>query len=151
MMAVLMMIKTYSQMLERKTFEDRFDFLKTTAMVGDMTFGGHRWLNQDFYKSKAWRKVRRDVIIRDNGCDLAIEDRPISKEEGLIVHHINPITEKDIYEMTPLAFDPEYLVCVSTTTHNAIHYGDSNLLMPSTFIERTPFDTSPWRKGGFDE
>lgn len=146
-----MMIKTYSQMLERKTFEDRFDFLKTTAMVGDMTFGGHRWLNQDFYKSKAWRKVRREVIIRDNGCDLAIEDRPISKEEGLIVHHINPITEKDIYEMTPLVFDPEYLVCVSTTTHNAIHYGDSNLLMPSTFIERTPFDTSPWRKGGFDE
>ena len=143
------MIKTYSQMLEYETFEERFDFLKSTALVGESTFGGHRWLNQEFYTSPEWRKIRREVILRDNGCDLAIADRPIL--EGLIVHHINPLTEKDICEMSPLVIDPDYLVCVSKTTHNAIHYGDSNLLIPSNFIERTPFDTSPWRNGGFDE
>ena len=145
------MIKTYSQMLDYKTFEDRFEFLKNTALIGEVTFGGRRWLNQDFYKSKEWRQIRRKVILRDNGCDLAMPDRPITREEGLVIHHINPITEKDIYEMTPLLLDPDYLVCVSKTTHNAIHYGDSNLLMPSTFIERAPFDTVPWRIGGFDE
>lgn len=140
------MFKTYSEMLKKETFEERFEYLKTTAIIGDATFGGRRWLNQDFYTSKLWRKTRREVILRDNGCDLAIQDRPLTKEDGLIVHHIVPINEKDLYEMNSLVFDLDNLVCVSDRTHNAIHYGNSSLLTPSFIIERTPFDTVPWRK-----
>ena len=105
------------------------------------TFGFKRYLNQLLYKSADWRDARRTVIIRDNGCDLGIRDREILDE--IYIHHMNPITEEDIIQRNPKVFDPEYLICVSFQTHNAIHYGDE-LLLYTDPIERFPNDTCPW-------
>lgn len=130
-------------MLSFRTFEERFNYLKLSGFVGDCTFGGYRYLNQNIYRSKRWKKVRDSVIIRDNGCDLAIEDRIIGGR--IIVHHINPLTIDDLKEENTFKlFNEENLVCVSNNTHEAIHYGDSSLLitMPE---ERKPNDTCPWR------
>ena len=134
--------KSYSECIIFPTFEERFEYLKLSAAIGVATFGSDRYLNQIFYRSPEWKKVRRDVIIRDNGCDLGIEDRTIRGQ--IYIHHINPITMEDIAKRTRQLFDPENLICVSHATHNAIHYGDVNLLTPSKPIERTPGDTCPW-------
>lgn len=138
------MNKSYREMILLPTFKERYDYLKLEGQVGGRTFGGNRWLNQTLYQNDPdWRSVRRSVIIRDCGCDLAIADRDIGNY--IIVHHINPITDDDIIHRRPILFDPDNLVCVSRKTHQAIHFGDESLLV----IEhepRRPNDTCPWRK-----
>lgn len=136
-----MLSKTYSEMVMFDSFEDRFEYLKLTGSVAGRTFGGDRYINQDFYRSAEWRKVRRDVIARDEACDLSHSDHPISGK--IIIHHINPLTPDEIEYGGDGLFDMNNLVCVSHITHNAIHYGDSNLL-PKPLVERRPGDTKLW-------
>ena len=136
-------IKTYSQLITLPTFIERYKYLKLEGVVGDETFGFDRYLNQIFYKSIEWKSVRDHVIVRDNGCDLGIEDRIIG--ERILVHHMNPIRVEDIKIRSEFLLDPEYLICVSKNTHNAIHYGDSELLITEPF-ERSKNDTCPWRQ-----
>lgn len=124
------------------TFEERFKYLKLGGKVGGETFGWDRYFNQAFYKSREWLHARQEVILRDNGCDLAIDDREIMGK--VIVHHMNPLTLDQIEEGGPELFDLQNLVCVSHETHNAIHYGDEHLLVPTNFVERRPNDTCPW-------
>lgn len=137
-----MMIKTYSQAILIPTFIERYEYLKIGGKVGDATFGGHRYLNQILYKRPEWRHTRNEVIIRDNGCDLAIPGREI--EGKIYIHHITPITIDDILQRRPCVFDLDNLICTSLDTHNAIHYGDASLLQ-SDPIERRKNDTCPWR------
>lgn len=134
--------KCYSELKRLETFEERFEYLKTSGVVGQSTFGYDRYLNQVLYKSAKWRKVRNQVIIRDNGCDLGMEDYPIF--DKVIVHHMNPITIEDVEDDNEDIYNPDYLICVSELTHNAIHYGNSNTL-PKLPTERTPGDTCPWK------
>lgn len=137
------MIRTYSELITLPTFEERYRYLRLDGQVGAETFGFDRYLNQIFYRTdKEWLSVRDDVIIRDNGCDLGISDREIHSR--IIVHHMNPITKEDILRRTKYLLDPEYLICTIKRTHDAIHYGDENLLLQGP-IERTKFDTCPWR------
>lgn len=136
--------KTYRELIQYETFEDRFEYLRLSGIVCKETFGFDRYLNQQFYSSKEWRDVRDFVIIRDGGCDLAHPDFEIQSQ--LYVHHINPITKQDILEREPLILDPENLVLVSFETHNAIHYGDKTLLR-TNYIDRKPNDTCPWKGG----
>lgn len=138
-----MKIKTYSELILLPTFKERFRYLKLGGKVGEETFGFDRYLNQKFYKSKEWLSVRDYVIIRDNGCDLAMEDRPI--ESRIIIHHLNPITRDDIINQTEFLLNPEYMICTIKRTHDAIHYGDESLLFDVP-IERTKNDTCPWRR-----
>ena len=137
-------IRTYSELKRLRTFKERFEYLKLSGSVGVETFGFDRILNQMLYqKDPRWKAVRDEVIIRDNGCDLGIEGREIYGK--IIVHHMNPITEEDILNNEDYIFDPEYLVCVTHLTHNAIHYSDESIL-PQDPIERRPNDTCPWKK-----
>lgn len=138
-----MMTKKYNELIQFETFEDRFEYLKMQGDVGQETFGFDRYLNQKFYKSEEWKKVRNDVIVRDKGNDLGIKDREI--KENIIVHHINPITPDDIKNKEPWILDPENLICVSLDTHNALHYGDASLLPSTDITIRKPNDTSPWK------
>lgn len=137
-----MIIKTYSELITLPTFEERFNYLKLSGNVGKETFGFDRYLNQKFYKSPEWLSVRDYVIVRDNGCDLGIAGREIYGR--ILVHHINPITKEDILSNSKFLFDPEYLISTMDNTHNAIHYGDDNLLLTDP-IERRRNDTCPWR------
>lgn len=134
-------IRTYEDLLKINSFEDRFEYLKLSAKIGDETFGFDRWLNQYFYHNIEWKRIRDRVIVRDMGCDLAHPDYPIKGK--VIVHHMNPINLKDIEERSDILLNPDYLICVSHNTHNAIHYGDQNLL-PKKPIERKPGDTKLW-------
>lgn len=137
------MIRTYSELLTFKTFEERFDYLKLNGIVGKDTFGFDRYMNQWLYhNSKEWKAVRRKVIVRDNGCDLGIEGYDILGR--ILVHHLNPITIDDIKNRSPTIFDLNNLICVSHNTHNAIHYGDENLLVKAP-VERKLNDTCPWK------
>lgn len=136
-------IKTYSELITIPNFLDRFRYLKLDGRVGVGTFDHDRYLNQTLYKSLEWRRLRRDVILRDNGCDLAHEDYEIYGK--IIIHHINPITVEDIVERSRKVFDLENVISCSLLTHNAIHYGDENLLMRGP-IERLPNDTCPWKR-----
>ena len=136
------MIRTYSQLIKFKTFEERFQYLKLDGAVGQATFGFDRYLNQQLYRSHEWKKVRDEVIVRDNGCDLAMEGFDIYGR--VYVHHMNPILINDIRERSEFLLNPEYLICVSFDTHNAIHYGDESLL-PREPVERKPNDTTPWK------
>ena len=138
-----MNIKTYSELVKFDTFEERFRYLRLDGVVGRETFGYDRYLNQVLYRSTKWKKIRDHVIIRDNGCDLGIEGREI--HERIIIHHMNPLTLRDIEAESEFLFDPEYLICTIHNTHNAIHYGDESLLI-TTPIERTRNDTCPWRR-----
>lgn len=137
-----MRIRTYHELVSLHTFEERFEYLKLSAPVGIATFGGNRYLNQAFYKSKEWKEVRDFVIVRDNACDLAHPDRQLF--DRILVHHLNPVTVEDVVDSTEFLLNPEYLVSTCVATHNAIHYGDASLLV-SAPIERTPWDTAPWR------
>lgn len=137
------MIKSYSEMIQFDTFLDRFRYLALNGQVGDMTFGGRRYLNQAFYTSPEWKRTRRRAIIRDNGCDLGVEGYDI--RGPIYVHHINPITMEDIEERSPKLFDMDNLICVSYTTHEAITYGSEDIL-PKDPVIRRPNDTCPWRK-----
>lgn len=138
-----MIIRTYSELIKLPTFEERFQYLKLNGDVGVETFGFDRYLNQAFYSSDEWKSIRNQVIIRDNGCDLGIEGREIYKR--IIIHHMNPITKEDLLYRTEYLLNPEYMICTMKNTHDAIHYGDENLLFKDP-IERKPNDTCPWRR-----
>lgn len=135
-------MRTYSELIQLPTFEERYEYLKTGSLVGDITFGGGRWLNQALYMSPEWKQFRNEIILRDQACDLAMPDYEIHGR--IIVHHLNPITKEDIINRNYCVFNPENVVCVSHSTHNAIHYGDENQL-PQKPIIRRPNDTCPWR------
>lgn len=137
-------LKTYSELILLPTFEERFEYLKLDGIVGEATFGFDRWLNQTFYKTKEWRTVRRQVILRDNGCDLGVDGYEI--QGSIYVHHINPITKEDIINRSDILLNPEFLISVSYDTHQAITYGCKDLLPMRTFIERQPNDTCPWKR-----
>lgn len=139
-----MSIKTYSELMTLPTFEERYEYLRLGGRVGEETFGFDRYLNQKFYKDPAWRSVRNEVVVRDNGCDLGMEDREIPEGVKILVHHINPITMDDILNRSKKLFDPENLICTIKNTHDAIHYGDSSLLISGPVI-RTKNDTCPWK------
>lgn len=136
-------IRTYSELSLLPTFEERYRYLRLTGQVGQETFGFDRYLNQVFYRSQRWKKIRDYVIIRDNGCDLGVEGYEIHGR--IIIHHMNPITIEDIERESSYLLDPEFLICTVHNTHNAIHYGDERLLITAP-IERTINDTCPWRK-----
>lgn len=137
-----MPIRTYSELIQLPTFEERFRYLRLKGSVGKETFGFDRYLNQNFYRSSAWKRVRDQVIVRDNGCDLGIDDRIIYGK--ILIHHMNPINDEDILNMTDILLNPEYLICVTLDTHNAIHYGDEDLLIKEPVV-RFKNDTCPWK------
>lgn len=138
-----MSIKTYSELITLPTYEERYRYLRLGGQVGKETFGFDRYLNQVFYRSDEWRKVRDEVIIRDNGCDLGIEGREIHGR--ILIHHMNPITIEDIKNRSDFLLNPEYLITTVKNTHDAIHYGDEDLLI-TTPKERTKNDTCPWKR-----
>ncbi len=137
------MKRTYSELIRIPTFEERYQYLRLSGKVAEETFGFRRWLNQEFYHSDEWLRFRNKIIIRDNGCDLALEGFEIFG--SIIIHHINPITYEDILNRNPCVFDPDNVVSTKLSTHNAIHYGDKSLIshIPT---ERTKNDTCPWRR-----
>jgi hypothetical protein len=135
--------KSYSELLRLETFEDRFDYLNLFGVVAHDTFGGRRWLNQKFYHSAEWKSFRNYIIIRDKGCDLCIEDRPIKGR--MYIHHINPITPDDLYRNAKRVLDPENCVLVSFPTHNALHYGSIDTVSFNV-VDRKPNDTCPWKE-----
>ena len=141
-MVILMIIRTYNELMLLPTFKERFEYLKLSGRVGEETFGFDRWLNQKFYRSAEWKHIRDLVIIRDNGCDLGVEGREIYGK--ILIHHMNPITKKDILERTDLLLNPKYLISVTKQTHDAIHYSDESILMNDP-IARSKNDTCPWR------
>ena len=124
-----------------RLFDERFDYLKLNGKVSDLTFGFDRYLNQVFYKSSIWQDVRRDIIVRDLGCDLGIDGYEI--HGSIIVHHMNPINVDDIKDRTDYLINPNYLICTCLRTHNAIHYGNRS---PNIITERSRGDTCPWKK-----
>ena len=137
-----MIIKTYSELIKLKTFEERYEYLKLGGIVGKETFGFDRYLNQTFYKTNEWKSIRDHVIVRDNGCDLGIEGREIHSR--ILVHHMNPIAKEDILSRSEYLLNPEYLICTIKSTHDAIHYGDESLLIKLS-VERRKNDTCPWK------
>ena len=138
-----MACRTYSELMRIDNFDDRFEYLKLSGVIGESTFGFERYLNQRFYGTQEWRSFRREIIIRDNGNDLGFEGKPIFGK--IEIHHINPITITDIRERSSNLFDPENVICTSSLTHKAIHYGDISLL-PRELVERRPNDTCPWKE-----
>jgi hypothetical protein len=134
-------ILTYSELRQLITFEERYSYLRLVGIVGETTFGFDRWINQKFYRSFEWKRIRNKVIVRDHGCDLGIEGYEIYS--GLMIHHMNPISSKNIERGEEWILDPEYLITTSLLTHNAIHYGDMSLL-PRGPIERKAGDTKLW-------
>lgn len=134
------MYKSYSELIKIKKFDDRLRYLTLKGKIGEQTFGGHRLLNQTLYKSYEWKSIRKKIILRDNGCDLAHDDYPIGGH--IYIHHLNPITIEDILNRKANIFDEENLVAVSFKTHNAIHYGVEELVPRS--LERKRNDTCLW-------
>ena len=141
-------IRSYSKLIKLQTFEERFDYLKLDGVVGEDTFGFDRYLNQQFYRSREWKRIRDQVIIRDNGCDLGVDGYEIHGR--VLIHHMNPISTDDIHTMSDFLMNPEYLICVTHRTHNAIHYGDDSLIV-NVPIERSQNDTCPWRHNQKEE
>ena len=137
-----MSIRTYSELITIPTFEERFEYLQLKGSVGKDTFGYDRYLNQVLYRSPEWKRLRNQIIIRDAGCDLACDGYDVYGK--VLIHHLNPITVEDVLARSRKVFDPDNLVCVSHNTHNAIHYGDVDLLVTGPII-RTKNDTCPWR------
>lgn len=138
-----MNIKTYSELITLPTFMDRYRYLRIGGKVGEDTFGYDRYLNQVLYRCDEWKRFRRDMIIRDNGCDLALDGYEILGK--ILLHHINPITIEDVLRRDPKIFDPENVISTSLNTHNAIHYGDESLLISEPII-RSKNDTCPWKR-----
>lgn len=138
-----MIIRTYSELIKLKTFEERFEYLKLNGRVGKDTFGFDRYLNQIFYLSPEWKSIRNDIIIRDNGCDLGMDGYEI--EDRITIHHMNPIDTSDIIHRSDFLLNPEFLIVTSLDTHNAIHYENANNLriIPK---DRYLYDTCPWKK-----
>ena len=137
-----MSIRTYSELITLPTFEERFKYLQLDGQVGESTFGFDRYMNQVFYRSQKWKSIRDFVIIRDCGCDLGVEGYDIHGK--IIIHHMNPLSMRDIETENNILLNPDFLICTTHNTHNAIHYGDENLLVTAP-IERTKNDTCPWR------
>jgi len=135
------MIKSYSELRRLETFQERYKYLALRGVVGDSTFGFDRYINQQFYTSRQWRQLRDFVIVRDAGCDLAFTGYEI--HDRLVIHHMNPMTVSSIQQGNNEILDPEFLITTTHMTHNAIHYGDENLL-PKKFVERKPGDTKLW-------
>lgn len=133
--------RCYAELSRLKTFDERFEYLAVRGSVGEATFGFDRWLNQEFYTSREWRLARREVILRDLGCDLGIPGHEIPF--GLLVHHMNPMSAKDIEAGETWIVDPEYLITTCRRTHNAIHFGDASLVA-RPHVERSPGDTKLW-------
>ena len=142
-MTTKMSIRTYSELITLPTFEERFKYLQLNGQVGKDTFGFDRYINQNFYRSLEWKRVRDKVMLRDNGCDLGVEGYEIHGR--ILIHHMNPITIKDIEFMSEYLLNPEYLISTVHNTHNAIHYGDESLLITAP-IERRKNDTCPWKR-----
>ena len=136
-------MKTYTELILFRTFEDRFNYLRLNGRVGEETFGFDRYFNQMFYRSKEWKDIRNFVIARDNGCDLAIPEREIITRA--VIHHMNPISINDIQNSTDYLLNPEYLITTTKETHNAIHYGDASILIKD-YVERKPGDTKLWHR-----
>lgn len=136
------MIKSYDELVKYKTFEERFEYAKLRGSVGDSIFGFHRFINQLFYSSRKWKSIRSKVIIRDDGCDLGCLERPILTR--VYIHHLNPVTLEQLESEDSCLYSMDNLICVSYDTHLALHYGDINLLPPSSLIERKPGDTTLW-------
>ena len=136
------MIRTYTELKQIPTFIERYRYLKIGGKVGEETFGSDRYLNQVFYRSKEWTDTRNYVIVRDLGCDLGIEGYEIIGK--IFIHHMNPLTVEDILNRTKILLDPEYLICCTKNTHDAIHYGNEDLLWTDPVI-RAPNDTCPWK------
>lgn len=137
-----MMIKTYSELIRFNTLEERYRYLRIGGRVGEETFGFDRWMNQVFYKDPRWRDIRDEVITRDNGCDMGLEGYDIHGK--IFVHHMNPVTKDDILYNFDSLLNPEFLISTSKRTHDAIHYGNEDLL-PQSPIVRTRNDTCPWK------
>lgn len=146
--------RCYSELIQLETFEERFEYLKLDSAVGFETFGFDRYLNQTFYKTGEWKRVRDEIIIRDNGCDLGVEgyeilgyrdERGIYHRPRIYIHHMLPITKEQILNRDPIVFDSEYLISCTHRTHNAIHYGNSDSIVKGPVI-RTPNDTCPWKR-----
>ena len=137
-----MSIRTYSELILLTTFEERFKYLQLNGRVGDDTFGFDRYINQKFYRSAEWKRISDYIIIRGNGCDLALKGYEIYGR--ILIHHMNPITVKDVELSTEYLMNPEYLICVTHNTHNAIHYGDEKLITKGPVV-RTKNDTCPWK------
>lgn len=135
--------RSYTELSKLRTYKERFDYLMLKGKIGIETFGYDRYLNQILYTSQQWKSLRNEIIVRDNGCDLGLDGYPIYGR--VIIHHINPLTIDDVLEFSPDIFNPEYLICVSHKTHNAIHYGDANYSREQQVVERQPNDTIPWR------
>ena len=140
---IQMSIRCYSELITLPTYKERFNYLQLNGQVGQDTFGFDRYLNQNFYRSREWKRLRDQIILRDNGCDLGVEGYEIYGR--VLIHHMNPITIRDIETMSDYLLNPEYLICVTHNTHNAIHYGDESLLCLGP-IERKPNDTCPWKR-----
>lgn len=138
-----MKIKCYSELIRLPTFQDRYQYLRLDGLVGKETFGFDRYMNQVFYRSPEWRRIRDIVITRDEGCDLGLAGRELF--DRIIIHHMNPIRPEDIRNRSELILDPEYLITTSHTTHLAIHYGDEHNLLQEPIV-RGPNDTCPWKK-----
>lgn len=137
------MIRTYSELSKLTTFEERFRYLQLDGLVGRDTFGYDRYLNQMFYTTLEWKRLRQELIIRDNGCDLGVEGYEIYGR--IIIHHLNPITKDDIVSRTEYLTNPEFLICTTLLTHNAIHYSNYELIS-NIPIERCENDTCPWKQ-----
>lgn len=134
-------LRNYRDLQKLTTFNDRYNYLRCGGTVGGETFGHDRWVNQNFYRSKEWHDIRNHVIVRDNGCDLGLPGYEIY--DRIYIHHMNPITVEDVIQHNDDILNPDYLICVSFNTHQAIHYGDESLL-PQPLIERLPGDTTLW-------
>lgn len=139
-----MKIRTYSELIQLPTFEERYRYLRIGGRVGEDTFGFDRYLNQMFYKSDEWLEVRDFVITRDLGCDLGMPDHEIPDGVRILVHHMNPVSKEDILRKSKFLLDPEYLISTVKNTHDAIHYGDESLLFTG-LVERSKNDTCPWK------
>lgn len=137
-----MNIKSYSECILLPTFLERFRYLQIGGYVGKETFGYDRYLNQILYRTPEWKRFRRDMILRDNGCDLACEGYEI--HGNILVHHINPISVEDVVNRNPCIFDPDNVICTSLNTHNAVHYSDESILVTEPVV-RTPYDACPWK------
>lgn len=135
--------RCYSELITLPTFIERFRYLKLDGSIGMDTFGHDRWLNQVLYRSPEWKRFRNGIIIRDNGCDLGCEDRPIFGK--ILIHHINPLTIEDVLNRDPKIFDEENVISTILLTHNALHYGDESILYQDP-ITRQPNDTCPWKQ-----
>lgn len=137
-------MKTYSELIQISNYQDRVKYLQLNGLVGEDTFGFDRYLNQRFYNSKEWKSIRNAVILRDNACDLGLDDLPIPNGEPILIHHMNPITKEDILSHSLDILNPEYLISVTKRTHNLIHYGFKSKDTQPDALERVPGDTKLW-------